>query len=113
MEYKAHSKYVRISPYKLRGVANAIRGDSVANALAWLQTCALRRIKPLQKTLVSAYSNARHQDQKVSLYDLFIKEIRIDQGPIFKYFKPSAMGRAAVQRKRLSHIKIVLEKKSA
>jgi large subunit ribosomal protein L22 len=42
---------------------------------------------------------------------VFIKEIRIDQGPIIKYFKPGAMGRASMQRKRLSHIEITLDQR--
>ena len=40
---------------------------------------------------------------------LVIKEIRIDQGPMVKYFKPGAMGRSNVYRKRMSHIGVVLE----
>lgn len=113
MLYKAFSKFVRISPYKLRPIADVIRGDSVQNALAWLQTYAMKRVKPVEKTLISAYSNAKYADQKLSMNDLYIKEIRIDQGPIFKYFKPAAKGSASMQRKRLSHIAVILEKKTA
>jgi large subunit ribosomal protein L22 len=42
---------------------------------------------------------------------LYIKEIRVNQGPIVRYFRPGAMGRANMQRKRLSHVEIVLDKK--
>ena len=44
--------------------------------------------------------------------DLLYKEIRVDQGPILSYFKPGAMGRAMVQRKRLCHISVILETKN-
>ena len=40
---------------------------------------------------------------------LMIKDIRVDQGPIFRYFKPGAMGRANIQRKRFSHMSVILE----
>ncbi len=109
---KAVSKFIRVSPYKLRPFADVIRGNTVERAYAWLKTCSVKRVDPLVKTLYSAYSNARNLHPEIdSMEKLFIKEIKIDQGPIIKYFKPGAMGRANVQRKRLSHIEIVLDKK--
>ena len=109
---KAKSKYLRISPYKLRPYIDVIRGNSVDKALAWLETCALKRVRPITKTLFSAYSNAKNLNPEFgSMSDLVIKEIRIDQGPIIKYFKPGAQGRACPQRKRLSHLEIILDKK--
>ena len=48
---------------------------------------------------------------KLNAKHLTVKEIRIDQGPIFRYFKPGAQGRAMPQRKRLSHISIIMESK--
>ena len=42
---------------------------------------------------------------------LYTKEVRVDQGPVIKYFKPGAQGRANIQRKRMSHIEIILDKK--
>jgi len=109
---KAKSKYLRISPYKLRPYIDVIRGNTVDKALAWLETCALKRVKPITKTLFSAYSNAKNLNPEFgSMSDLVIKEIKIDQGPIIKYFKPGAQGRACPQRKRLSHLEIILDKK--
>ena len=110
---KAKSKYLRISPYKLRPYIDVIRGNSVDKALAWLETCALKRVTPIKKTLFSAYSNAKNLNPEFgSMSDLIIKEIKIDQGPIIKYFKPGAQGRACPQRKRLSHLEIILDKKA-
>ena len=40
---------------------------------------------------------------------LVIKDIRVDQGPMFRYFKPGAMGRANIYRKRLSHMSVIVE----
>ncbi len=109
---KATCRYVRVSPYKLRPFADVIRGNSVEKAYGWLKTCAVGRARPILKTLFSAYSNARqHHPEIDSMSKLYIKEIRIDQGPIVKYFKPAAMGRASMQRKRLSHVEIILDKR--
>ena len=111
-EIRAISKYVRVSPYKLRPYAEVIRGYCVDKAYSWLKTCSVKRVNPLIKTLVSAYSNGKNvQNDITSMSDLIIKEVRVDQGPIVKYFKPSAMGRASIQRKRLCHIKIILDRK--
>lgn len=108
---RAISKYIRISPYKLRPYADVIRGNSVDKAYAWLKTCAVRRAQPLLKALMSAYANARVKNPEIdSMAEVKIKEVRIDQGPIIKYFKPAAMGRAAPQRKRISHIMVVVDR---
>ena len=109
---KAKSKYVRISPYKLRPIVDVIRGKGVDEALAWLSTCSMKKTKPIAKILISAYSNAKKLNVKEAVMQhMFVKEIKVDQGPTIKYYKPAAMGRAAVQRKRLSHLEVVLAKK--
>ncbi len=112
MRVRAKSKYIRISPYKLRPVVDVIKGYSADKALAWLKTCALKKVKPIEKTLLSAYANGKELNPDVSsMAEFFIKEIRVDQGPVIKYYKPGAMGRACMQRKRLSHLEVVLERK--
>lgn len=109
---KARCKYVRVSPYKLRPLANVVRGQGFDEALAYLKAYSIKKVKPILKTLQSAGANARHKNEDLtSMQGLYIKEIRIDQGPVVTYFKPGAMGRASVQRKRSSHIEIVLDRK--
>jgi len=41
--------------------------------------------------------------------DIFIKEIRIDEGPTLKRIRPRAQGRAFRINKRTSHIKVIVE----
>jgi large subunit ribosomal protein L22 len=109
---KAISKYIRISPYKLRPYADVIRGKSVEKAYAWLKTCAVKRAEPLLKTLASAYANAKVKNPNLGgMSEVIVKEVRIDQGPTVKYFKPAAQGRAAPQRKRMSHISVIVDAK--
>ena len=113
MQAQAISKYVRLSPYKLRPYADVIRGGTVGKAYAWLKTCANRRTLPLLKTVMSAAANAKNKGgEALVIDDLNIKEVRIDQGPIIRYFKPGAMGRGVIQRKRLCHVSVIVEVKN-
>jgi large subunit ribosomal protein L22 len=108
MRFNAKARYVSFSPYKLRPIADVIRGKNVHQALAWLATCALKRVVPLKKVIESAAANALTL-QGMALSDLFIESICVDQGPIRRYFKPGAMGRSNIQRERKSHITVILE----
>ncbi|MCK4264927.1 50S ribosomal protein L22 [Candidatus Babeliales bacterium] len=111
MQFRAKSKFVRVSPLKLRPVASVVRGYDVERALGWLKTCPMaKRVRPIEKVLLSAFSNAREKEQSLTMRDLIVKEFRVDGGPSIHYYKPTAMGRAAVLRKRLSHLEVVLEK---
>lgn len=108
MHFTAKAKYVRFSPYKLRPYADVVRGKSAIYAINWLDTCSVKKAVPVKKLLESAVANAKNT-KNVDANQLFVKEIRIDQGPIVRYFKPGAMGRANIQRKRLSHMSVILE----
>ncbi len=108
MRFIAKARFVRISPYKLRTLASAIRGKGAIYALNVLKTAALRKAVPMQKMLESAIANAKDRGN-VSASQLIVKEIRVDQGPMFRYYKPGAQGRSMPQRKRLSHLSVILE----
>ncbi|MCK4651337.1 50S ribosomal protein L22 [Candidatus Babeliales bacterium] len=112
MLVKAKSKYIRVSPKKLRAIVDVIRGYSADKAIMVLKNCSLKRSEPIEKLIFSAFSNGKNLSSDVKqMSDLFIKDIRVDVGPVIKYFKPGAMGRASTQRKRLSHLQVVLETK--
>lgn len=108
MQFTAKALFVRYSPYKLRLLANVIRGKNASYAISWLNTYSTKRAIPLKKLVESAIANA-HSLQNIPATALIVKDLRVDQGPIQRYFKPGAMGRAMVQRKRLCHIRITLE----
>lgn len=110
MNFKASANYIKRSPYKLRPIVDVIRGKNAAYALGWLKIYGLAKSLPIKKLLDSAIANARNQHEEITAQELVIDEIRVDQGPAYRYFKPSAMGRSAVLRKRLSHITIVLKR---
>lgn len=108
MQFEAKARYIKHSPYKLRPLVDAVRGKNVAYALNWLKIYRNQRSMPIKKVLESAAANASHL-QQYDLKDLRVAEIKVDQGPARKYFKPAAMGRAMIQRKRMSHISVILK----
>lgn len=107
---RAHARYIRQSPRKVRLVANLIRGLAVPAALAQLSQVTKAARRPVEKTLLSAIANAENSFQK-SRDSLFIKEIRIDEGPDYRRWRPRAFGRAAPILKHSCHISLVLEER--
>lgn len=105
---KAVAKYVRIAPRKARLVADEIRGKSYPDAAAALQFTNKRAAGIVGEVLKSAAANAEHNfeaDPEV----LRVKTIKVDEGPTIKRYRPRAMGRATMIRKRTSHITVELE----
>ena len=105
---KAKAKFVRIAPRKARLVADEIRGKSVPEAGALLRFTNKRAAKIVGEVLNSAAANAEHNDD-ADPYELRVKTIKVDEGPTIKRYRPRAMGRATMIRKRTSHISIELE----
>ncbi|MDP3015059.1 MAG: 50S ribosomal protein L22 [bacterium] len=103
----ARLKYLHIAPRKARLVASSLKGLSVNEAEAQLLISPKRAGEPIIKLLRSAVANAKHNSQ-LNADNLFIKEIRVDQGPMLKRFLPRAMGRATPLQKKSSHITLVL-----
>lgn len=103
----AKLNYLKIAPRKARLVADSIRGLSINEAEAQLSISPKRASLPLIKLLRSAVANAKH-NQQIDAGRLFVKEIRVDEGPALKRFMPRAMGRATPIHKKSSHIILVL-----
>lgn len=108
MQFVAKARYLWYSPYKIRLLADVIRGKNVADALDWLKMYKTQRSVPLAKVLASAAANAQSREG-ISAQQLRIADVRVDQGPMHRSFKPGAQGRAMIQRKRLCHISVVVE----
>lgn len=110
MEVRAKSKFIRISPKKVRLLANLIRGLNVEEALVQLQFNKKDAALPVGKLIKSAIANAE-ENEDLKRDNLFIKEITVDGGPTLKRWMPKAMGRATPLIKRSSHITVVLAEK--
>ena len=98
------------SPRKMRLVADLVRGKQVEQALNILRFSTKEASIRLEKLLLSAIANwqAKNEDANIEEADLFIKEIRVDEGTMLKRLRPAPQGRAHRIRKRSNHVTIVL-----
>jgi len=108
METKAVAKYIRISPQKVRLVADLVRGKKVEDALNILMFTPKGSAPVIAKLLKSAVANAG-QKEGVDVDTLVVKRIFVDEGPTMKRFRARAMGRGTRILQRMSHITIALE----
>jgi large subunit ribosomal protein L22 len=97
----------RITPRKVRLVADMIRGKSVADAKTILTHASKKARHPIHDLIDSAVANAAH-NFKIDKANLFVKEIRVDQGYVLKRSIPMSRGSAFPMKKRTSHVTIVL-----
>jgi len=114
MEARAIAKYVRMSPRKVRRVADLIRGKNVGEAMNILHFTPKFAAEPIEKVLRSAVSNMLNFEgsSKVDPDDLYVKEIKVDGGVTLKRFRAASMGRAVRIRKRTSHITVTVAEES-
>jgi len=110
MEAKATVKFLRTTPKKARMVTAVIKKMNVSEALDKLKFINKAVAPHILRVVKSAAANAA-KNFGADADNLFIKEIRVDQGPILKYarrFMPRAMGSAAGINKRSCHIIVVV-----
>ncbi len=107
MEIIARAQSIRISPRKVRLVAEAIRSLPLEKALNVLSMTQKRGASVLNTVFKSAIANALNNVKK-NKDSLVIKGIEVWDGPAIKRFHPSTRGRAHPYKKRSSHIKIIL-----
>lgn len=108
MQVTARAKYVRMSPRKVRLVADLIRGMEVEKA-KW-QLSFNKRIAslPLAKILDTAIANAV-ENFDLDKNNLKVKAITVNEGPALKRWMPRAQGRATPLRKMTCHVEIILD----
>ncbi len=104
---RASAKYVRISPRKVRLVADQVRGKHIDDARSLLQFSPRSAADDVLKVIESAAANAEANHDLIG-DEMIVHEIRVDEGPTLKRFRPRAMGRATPIHKRTSHISVAL-----
>lgn len=104
---KAILRSYRQAPRKVRLVANLIKGKTAERALVELDVLPKRAALPVKKLLLSAIANAK-ENSKIEIQNLFVKEVRVDQGQILKRSMPKAHGSASPIHKHTSHIMLEL-----
>ena len=99
------------SPRKVRLIADLVRGKKVRQALPILDVMGKRAAAPMKKLILSAATNAVH-NHDADKDRLVITEIRVDEAPTLKRWRPRARGRAFPIRKRASRVFVRLEEYS-
>ncbi len=110
MEVIAKARHIRMSPRKVRLVADLVRGLDIDRAEAQLRYFRKAAARPVLKVIKSAAANAEH-NFKIVPGTLFIKKITVDGGTVLKRWRARAYGRAAEIKKRSSHITVVLDER--
>ena len=109
-EVRAKLSRLPVSGFKVRLLADQIRGKAVSAALDSLSFSKKASSKNLKKLLESAIANAEH-NKGLDIDNLFISEISVDEAFLLKRIKPRARGRADRIQKRSCHINLALNTK--
>ncbi|MFZ2287844.1 MAG: 50S ribosomal protein L22 [Bacteroidales bacterium] len=101
---------VPTSPRKMRLVTDLIRGQEVNKALDILKFSKQEASRRLEKLLLSAIANwqAKNEDVRLEESNLYVKEVRVDNGRILRRIQPAPQGRAYRIRKRSNHVTLEL-----
>jgi large subunit ribosomal protein L22 len=107
LQARAVWRRARMSASKVRLIVDLVRGQHVEKALAILQNSPKKSARMVEKVLRSAIANA--EQKGLNPDNLVVKRAYVDEGPTMKRFKPRAMGRANMIRRRTCHITVVVE----
>jgi len=109
MIYKFKTKYLRISPRKIRVSLFGLKNETVDASLESLQLRPGKAAEVILKNLRSAAASLENQGAERA--DLKIVNILVDDGPRLKRRLIKPRGRADLIKKRMSHLTIVLKDK--
>jgi large subunit ribosomal protein L22 len=110
MEAKAVAKYVRMSPIKLKPIADLVRGKDLSEALTILKFTPGKGSVLVEKVVKSAAANAEN-NHDMNVDKLYVAEVYAHKGPTMKRWRAGAQGRASLILKRSSHIGVTLRER--
>lgn len=110
MQARAEAKHIRISPRKIKPIADLVRGKNVKDAQAILKFTPRKGAEIFLKVLNSAVANAENNFH-MDVETLIVKEIYANQGPTLKRWNAGSMGRANPVLRRSSHVGVVVAEK--
>lgn len=111
MVAKAIAKYIRISPFKVRRIANELKKMDVVSAEAYLSVLPNKGAEILKKVIHSARTNYLLKNPNALEEELVIKKILVDGTTAYKRYHPIARGRVQPILKRTSRILVEVEEK--
>lgn len=103
----AKSKYIKVSPQKIRLVIDMVRGENAQYASELLQFVNKAAALPVRKTIDTAIANAINNFD-LNKKELKIVEARVDEAPTFKRGRAVSKGRYHQILKRNSHVIIAV-----
>lgn len=104
----AKSKFVGVSPVKVRIPADVVRGMNAREAIDVLEYMPKGTALHLKKVVESAFANAVNT-KGMNPDLLFVSEVRIDQWPTLKRGRPTGKGGYARFVRKMCHISVVLK----
>ena len=102
---RTKSKYIRMTPRKVRLVVDMIRGMNAQEAVEMLTFVNKAAAKPVYKAVKAVVADAENNFDK-DVDRLVIVEARVDEAPTLKRGRPISRGRYHRILKRSSHIVI-------
>lgn len=104
----AEQKNTRQTPRKVRLVTNSVRKLPLVNAIKQLAVLERKASLMVMKVVRQAIASAQH-NHGLSIDDLKLKNIIVNEGTTYKRFRAVSRGRAHNILKRTCHIRVILE----
>lgn len=109
MEGRAKIRNVSVAPRKARLVAELVKNQYVDDAMNQLLFTHKAAAPIIRKLIQSAAANVQYQEPGIDVANLYVKEIRVDEGITRKWIRHRARGMANRIFRRQSHITVVVE----
>lgn len=107
--FRAHSRYLMASAFKVRRVADQVRRKPYGDAIALLEALPHKGARLLKKVIQSAAANALSNNKNLDEGMLYVKDLQVNEGMRLKRVWPRARGRADRLQKRTCHISVELD----
>ncbi len=104
----ARARYIRMSPRKVRPIADSVRRKPYVEALALLDALPNKGAKILRKVVKSAADNALVQNENLDEEALYVSHVEVNEAPRMKRIWIRGRGRADQLLKRMCHIDVAV-----
>lgn len=111
MEKTVVAKYVRVSPKKLRMIVGAVKNMKAEDILSSVKLTTRKGTRFIFSAVKSCLTQFDKEIQK----EVYVKNIKVDKGPMLKRWRPGGRGMAHKYVHRTSHLSVtlaVVEKKN-